>query len=85
MLDLPMVNSCVILVEGAEGDDKFLVSYVVPEGQTTKREIREALKKRLPFYMIPSYFIFLTRSLSPTLQYPLESALSAVSILIVLM
>ena len=61
MLDLPMVASCVILVEGAEGDDKFLVAYVVAEGQTTKREIREALKRILPFYMIPSYFIFLQR------------------------
>ena len=61
MLDLPMVASCVIHVEGAEGDDKFLVAYVVAEGQTTKREIREALKRILPFYMIPSYFIFLQR------------------------
>lgn len=54
-----MVNSCVIIVEGAEGDDKFLVAYVVPEGTTTKREIREALKKMLPFYMIPSYFVLI--------------------------
>ena len=61
MLDLPMVNSCVVLVEGDEGEDKFLVSYIVPEGQTTKREVREALKKILPFYMIPSYFVFLQR------------------------
>jgi len=61
MLDLPMVSSCVVLVEGEEGDDKFLVSYIVPATQTTKRDIREALKKILPFYMIPSYFVLIQR------------------------
>jgi len=61
MLELSMVSSCVILVEGDEGEDKFLVSYVVTERETTKREIREALKKILPFYMIPSYFVFLQK------------------------
>jgi len=56
-----MVSSCVVLVEGEEGDDKFLVSYIVPATQTTKRDIREALKKILPFYMIPSYFVLIQR------------------------
>ena len=45
---------------GEEGEDKYLVAYVVPEnGDVTKKEIRAALKKRLPFYMIPSYFSLL--------------------------
>lgn len=56
-----MINAALVLVKGAEGEDKFLVSYIVPKGQTTKKEIRTALKQRLPFYMIPSYFIFLSR------------------------
>ncbi|CAH1778397.1 unnamed protein product [Owenia fusiformis] len=60
ILELPMVNTGVVLARGAEGEDKYLVAYVVPEGQTTKKEIRAALKLRLPFYMIPSYIIFLT-------------------------
>ncbi|XP_052077190.1 uncharacterized protein LOC127715191 [Mytilus californianus] len=59
LMELPMVNACVVLVEGQEGEDKFLVSYIVPEGQTTKKDIRAILKLRLPFYMIPSYFVFL--------------------------
>ena len=46
---------------GEEGEDKYLVSYIVPEGSVTKKEVRAALKKRLPFYMIPSYFVFLSR------------------------
>ena len=72
LLDLPMVNACVVLTEGEEGQDKYLVAYVVPEpsageggganvGVVTKKEVRAALKKRLPFYMIPSYFVFLSR------------------------
>ncbi|ELT87526.1 hypothetical protein CAPTEDRAFT_186995 [Capitella teleta] len=63
LLSLPVVNACVVLVEGEEGQDKNLIAYVVPENQenmTIKRgEIRASLKKRLPFYMIPSYFVFL--------------------------
>ncbi|ELT91027.1 hypothetical protein CAPTEDRAFT_189369 [Capitella teleta] len=63
LLSLPVVNACVVLVEGEEGQDKNLIAYVVPENQenmTIKRgEVRASLKKRLPFYMVPSYFIFL--------------------------
>ena len=61
LLELPMLKACVTLVMGKEGEDKFLVAYIVPEGHTTKKEVRAALKRRLPFYMIPSYFIFLNR------------------------
>ncbi|CAL1531382.1 unnamed protein product [Lymnaea stagnalis] len=59
LLSLPMVKACVVLVRGDEGDDKFLVAYIVSERETTKKEVRAELKKRLPFYMIPSYFLFL--------------------------
>ncbi|XP_059147349.1 uncharacterized protein LOC131935076 [Physella acuta] len=59
LLSLPMVKACVVLVRGDEGDDKFLVAYIVCERETTKKEVRAELKKRLPFYMIPSYVLFL--------------------------
>ncbi|XP_076468299.1 uncharacterized protein LOC143299079 isoform X1 [Babylonia areolata] len=59
LLLLPMVSAAVVLVRGEEGEDKFLVAYIVKEGQTSKKEIRGELKRRLPFYMIPSYFVFL--------------------------
>lgn len=61
LMELKMVHSCVVLVKGEEGEDKFLVSYIVPIKETTKKEVREALKERLPFYMIPSYFVFLSK------------------------
>jgi acyl-CoA synthetase (AMP-forming)/AMP-acid ligase II len=60
-MELQMVHSCVVLVKGEEGEDKFLVTYIVPIRETTKKEVREALKKRLPFYMIPSYFVFISK------------------------
>ena len=55
-----MVNASVVIVMGEEGEDKYLVAYVVPEGKTSKKDIRAALKRRLPFYMIPSYFVLLS-------------------------
>ena len=61
LLELSQVNACVVIVTGAEGEEKSLVAYVVPEGPTTKKAIRAILKKRLPFYMIPAHFVFLQR------------------------
>ncbi|WAQ97992.1 LGRD-like protein [Mya arenaria] len=61
LMELPMVHSCVVLVKGAEGEDKFLVAYIVPSQETNRKLVRDALKKRLPFYMIPSYFMFLSK------------------------
>ncbi|XP_074650108.1 uncharacterized protein LOC141905204 [Tubulanus polymorphus] len=59
LISLPMVNAAVVLVNGEEGDDKFLIAYIVPEGETSKKDVRANLKRLLPFYMIPSYFIFI--------------------------
>nr|CAD7594039.1 unnamed protein product [Timema genevievae] len=61
LLQLPMVNTGCVLVLGDEGSDKFLVAYIVSEGKTSRKEVRAELKKRLPFYMIPSKFVFLNR------------------------
>lgn len=61
LVDLPMVNTGCVLCQGDEGTDKILVAYIVPEGKTSRKEVRAALKKRLPFYMIPSKFVFLSK------------------------
>jgi len=61
MIELPMVHNCVVMVKGAEGEDKFLVAYIVPVRETTKKSVRDGLKQRLPFYMIPAYIVFLTK------------------------
>ncbi|KAH3843031.1 hypothetical protein DPMN_116538, partial [Dreissena polymorpha] len=61
LMELSMVHACVVLVKGAEGEDKFLVSYIVPSHETNRKSVRDALKKRLPFYMIPAYIVFLSK------------------------
>jgi acyl-CoA synthetase (AMP-forming)/AMP-acid ligase II len=63
-LELHMVNTGCVVVEGDEGCDKFLVAYIVPEGRTSWKEVRAALKKRLPLYMIPSRFVFIERQVT---------------------
>ncbi|KAK7873449.1 hypothetical protein R5R35_000229 [Gryllus longicercus] len=59
LLDLTMVNTGCVLALGDEGSEKILVAYIVPEGKTSRKEVRAALKRKLPFYMIPSKFVFL--------------------------
>lgn len=39
------------------GFDCFVHAFI----QVTKKDVRAALKTRLPFYMIPSHFVFLAR------------------------
>jgi hypothetical protein len=50
-----------VLVEGDEGSDKYLMAYIVPKGKVSRKEVCAELKKMLPFYMIPSKFIFTGR------------------------
>jgi acyl-CoA synthetase (AMP-forming)/AMP-acid ligase II len=64
LLELHMVNTSCVVAEGDEGTDKFLVAYIVPEGETSQQEVRAALKKRLPLYMIPSRFVFIERQVT---------------------
>jgi acyl-CoA synthetase (AMP-forming)/AMP-acid ligase II len=59
-----MVSTGCVVVEGDEGCDKFMVAYIVPEGKTSQKEVRSALKKRLPLYMIPSRFVFIKRQVT---------------------
>ena len=60
-MSLEAVNACVVLAVGEEGEDKRLVAYVVAEENVTKKMIKSLLKQKLPFYMIPTYFVFLER------------------------
>ncbi|HEX7334998.1 MAG TPA: amino acid adenylation domain-containing protein [Pyrinomonadaceae bacterium] len=50
------VREAVVLLKEADGD-KHLVAYVASDAQTG--ELREYLKKRLPDYMVPSFFVHL--------------------------
>ncbi|VIO90960.1 oxidoreductase, short chain dehydrogenase/reductase family protein [Brugia malayi] len=59
ILELPYVKSCVVISVGAEGDDKQLAAYVVLKENVTRKQMRADLKKQLPFYMVPTYFVYL--------------------------
>ena len=51
------VSSCAVVAQGEEGEDKFVVSYVVLTEGANCRDVRKALKSQLPHYMIPAYFV----------------------------
>ncbi|HEX8811067.1 MAG TPA: amino acid adenylation domain-containing protein, partial [Terracidiphilus sp.] len=40
--------------------EKQLVAYVVPQGTVAAEDLRTALRQRLPEYMVPSQFVFLS-------------------------
>jgi amino acid adenylation domain-containing protein len=55
----PGVRQCVVTVQGDNPVDKRLVAYIVPTDQQVAlnvEAVREALKERLPNYMIPASF-----------------------------
>ncbi len=65
------VRTCVVVSEGDEGEDKRLVAYLVPDpedgerhgdwnldpGTGRSREMRGALRDRLPHYAVPAVFV----------------------------
>ena len=67
------VRACVVVSEGAEGEDKRLVAYVVPETREDHRfagwsldpktgrskEIRGVLREALPHYAVPAVYVAL--------------------------
>ncbi|CAG0891481.1 unnamed protein product, partial [Cyprideis torosa] len=59
ILDLPEVQNTCVLVQGNEGEDKFLVAYVVTTHSVSQRHLRSALMNRIPFYMVPSVFVMM--------------------------
>ena len=61
LLSLGIVKACVVLALGNEGEDKQLAAYIVRDSDVSKKKIRDQLRLKLPFYMIPAYIMFLER------------------------
>jgi thioester reductase-like protein len=71
ILERLAVESCVVVAEGEEGEDKRLVAYLVPSSDPDRlhgdwrvdprtgrsSEIRRILRESLPHYMIPAVFV----------------------------
>jgi natural product biosynthesis luciferase-like monooxygenase protein len=59
--DSPDVQEAVVIAREDSPGDKRLVAYLVAAGETPPaRELRERLHEKLPDYMIPANFVFLT-------------------------
>ncbi|WP_051569069.1 non-ribosomal peptide synthase/polyketide synthase [Alkaliphilus transvaalensis] len=48
-----------VIIDLVEADHKYLIAYIMTEREYSLTELREGLRKNLPDYMIPSYFITL--------------------------
>jgi len=60
MMREPHVKGAVVLLySGAAGQESSLVGYVVAPSETSTSDIRKALAKRLPSYMVPSQIVVL--------------------------
>ena len=60
--EIEEVKEAVVVAAGKEkNDDKYLCAYVVTDEEITAKEFRDRLSKSLPNYMIPSYFVRLSR------------------------
>ncbi|HEX7287366.1 MAG TPA: amino acid adenylation domain-containing protein [Candidatus Angelobacter sp.] len=68
LLEQPGVRQALVVVRSLPGGDQRLVAYVVPAQEKTEEpsvvardatQMREALKRRLPEYMVPSAFVLL--------------------------
>jgi len=61
LLRLPELSDAVVLVKGETSDTRRLVAYVAPANGAapTMAELREALRRTLPPYMVPSSVVVL--------------------------
>ncbi|HEX8212540.1 MAG TPA: amino acid adenylation domain-containing protein [Longimicrobium sp.] len=57
----PSVQDVLVMAREDRPGDPRLVAYVVPRGEGAEPELRQALRARVPEYMIPSAFVFLER------------------------
>jgi len=52
-----LVTSCVVDVQGEEGEDKFVIAYLVLKSEASTLKVRLALKEKLPHYMVPAFLV----------------------------
>ncbi len=59
LLTVAKIQRAVVDVKINTTGDRFLVGYIISEGNIEHAEILEALRDKLPEYMIPSSYVFL--------------------------
>lgn len=53
----PSVKECVVVPIEDKNNKKYLCAYIVPEEQCSFSNIKKFLSRKIPNYMIPSYFV----------------------------
>jgi amino acid adenylation domain-containing protein len=61
LLNYDKIKEAAIIAKTDENGDKFLCAYFVPKNEISISRLKEYLSDNLPNYMIPSYFIQLTK------------------------
>lgn len=51
------VDKCVVLTQNSNDKEKYLVAYYTSKSNIENVELKNDIKKRLPNYMLPSFFI----------------------------
>ncbi|MFH6990779.1 non-ribosomal peptide synthetase, partial [Flavobacterium collinsii] len=54
------IDQCVVVTATVQGDP-VIVSYLVSTSAVDKQQLRLALGRELPDYMVPSYYVFLNQ------------------------
>jgi len=61
LLLIPAIKEAVVVARSKNNQEKYLCAYFVPQPDTAESvniaSLREHLSLRLPYYMIPSYFV----------------------------
>ncbi len=62
LLRMETVKEAVVVARG-EDNNRYLCAYIVPHtlSELTASDVRDYLSASLPYYMIPSYFLFLAK------------------------
>lgn len=61
LLEIKNIKDAVVVARDDKNGSKYLCAYIVQETEQAVSEIRAQLIKRLPDYMIPSYFVTLEK------------------------
>jgi len=58
---LPGVFDCAVVAREDPSEEKYLAAYIVPSASPSTDTIRKFLRERVPDYMVPSRYVFLTK------------------------
>lgn len=60
LLEHPLVKEALVIDQEDDNSLKYLSAYVISKDKLSINQLRQFLTHRLPSYMIPAYFVFIT-------------------------